>query len=113
MCDCGVVAAVVLGLGHGLLERVQVRADHVGRQARHLPSHEHVTQDFWDLGYFTEIVNGTEIPSHSIFSLSPSSVNKNLLTTVSVEGGSGLVNTGKVPGGETIYDRTLPKHTFQ
>ena len=36
MCDCGVVAAVVLGLGHGHLERVQVRTDHVGGQARHL-----------------------------------------------------------------------------
>ena len=36
MCDCGVVAAVVLGLGHGRLERVQVRTDHVGGQARHL-----------------------------------------------------------------------------
>ena len=35
MCDCGVVAAVVLGLGHGHLERVQVRTDHVGGQARH------------------------------------------------------------------------------
>ena len=36
VCDCGVVAAVVLGLGHGRLERVQVRTDHVGGQARHL-----------------------------------------------------------------------------
>ena len=56
VCDRGVVAAVVLGLGHGLLERVQVRADHVGRQARHLPSHVHSTQHFGVLGYFTEIV---------------------------------------------------------
>ena len=34
---CGVVAAVVLGLGHllRLLELVQVGRDHVHRQARH------------------------------------------------------------------------------
>ena len=35
MCDCGVVAAVVLGLGHGHLKGVQVGADHVGSQTRH------------------------------------------------------------------------------
>ena len=108
MCDCGVVAAVVLGLGHGHLERVQVRTDHVGSQARHLSltlalGPQLVCDDIHRVLLMVRIT----------ISPSPSSVNKNLMTTVSVEGGSGLVNTSKVSGGETFYDRTLPKHTFQ
>ena len=102
MCDCGVVAAVVLGLGHGHLKGVQVGADHVGSQTRHF---NHCLKFFHAL-----------MCPHSILSLhQPSAVSKNLVTTVSVEGCSGLVNTGNrnVPGGETFYDGTLPKHTFQ
>ena len=110
MCDCGVVAAVVLGLGHGHLERVQVRTDHVGSQARHLSLTlalgPQLVCDCDDIHRVLLMVRNNISPS-------PSSVNKNLMATVSVEGGSGLVNTSKVSGGETFYDRTLPKHTFQ
>ena len=108
MCDCGVVAAVVLGLGHGHLKGVQVGADHVGSQTRHF---NHCFKFFYAFILLCE----TKTSFPSILSFYQPSVRKNLVTTVSVEGGSGLVNTGNrnVPGGETFYDGTLPKHTFQ
>ena len=64
--------------------------------------------------FFYAFMWDEDITSLDIIIVSPS-VRKNLVTTVSVEGGSGLVNTGNrnVPGGETFYDGTLPKHTFQ
>ena len=41
--DGGVVAAVVLRLGHRHLELVEVRRDHVGRQTRHPHRKSHLS----------------------------------------------------------------------
>ena len=106
VCDCGVVAAVVLGLGHRHFKGVEVSADHVGSQTRHFNRCLKFSQSFY--------VRQRYHLSHFIIIVTTVCKQK-FVKTVSVEGDRGLVNTGKcnVPRRETFYDGTLPKHTFQ